>query len=254
MFLGQFRRRVHVPRIRRRALTDQARRELGSAVGAAGLETPCAEVFGPPWPGAYRSVPLAGVPALSVDHHRPGEDQLPDPGRGHLRQQHRRPEVVAADVLGGVREVLAQADHRRLVAHRVHPAQRRPYRTGVPYVGPDELPIGQRRSVRVGGGEQGVEDEGVVPAGTEGGDDVGADEPGSSGDEYAHAPDATQCGSSWGSATRARKTSVMRSGPPRAAGRPYPRVGSGAAVRDSGSACHETSGTRGGACSRRRGG
>lgn len=210
MLLGQFRRRVHVPRIRRGVLTDQARREFGSAVGAAGFEPARRQVLGPTRPGAYRPVPFARVPALPVDHHRPGEHELPHPGGRHLRQQHRCPEIVATDIVRGVREVLAEADHGRLVAHRVDPAERGPDRDGVPYVGAHEPGVGQGRGAGVGGWEQGVEDDGLVSVGREGGDDVGADEPGPSGDEYANAPDATQCGVCGGSPTRARKTSVIR--------------------------------------------
>ncbi|GAA4919324.1 hypothetical protein GCM10023237_44810 [Streptomyces coeruleoprunus] len=38
----------------------------------------------------------------------------------------------------------------------------------------------------MGGGQQGVQDDGLVAPGGQGVDDVRADEPGSSGDEYAH--------------------------------------------------------------------
>lgn len=210
MLLRQFRRRVHVARIRRRVLPDQTRQEDGLAVGAAGLEPTGRQVVDPARSGAHRSVLPAPVPALAVDHHRPGEDELANPGGRHLRQQHRRPEVVAADVRGGVREVLPEADHRSLVADRVHAAQRCPDRVRVPYIGSDELRVGQRWGVGVGGGQQGVEHDGVVPAVHESGDDVGADEPGPSGDEYAHARDVTENRSSRGSPTPGRKTSVIR--------------------------------------------
>lgn len=210
MLLRQFRRGVHVPRVRRCVLADQTRRECCPAVGAAWLEPPGRQVVDPARSRAHRSVPLARVPALAVDHHRPGEDEFPDPAGRHLRQQDRRSEVVAANVLGGVGEVLPEADHRSLVTHRVHSAQRRPDRVGVAYVGSDERRVGQRWCVGVGGGQQGVEDDGLVPAVLEGGDDVGADEPGPSGDEYAHAGEATQYRPTGVSPTRGCKTSVIR--------------------------------------------
>jgi hypothetical protein len=45
-----------------------------------------------------------------------------DPGLGHRRKEHGRAQVVAGDVLGCVREVLAEADHGRLVADGLHAA------------------------------------------------------------------------------------------------------------------------------------
>lgn len=79
------------------------------------------------------------------------------------------------DVRGGVREVLAEADHRGLVADGVHGAQGGPDRLRVAHVRPYELHVGRR-------GHQ-VQHDRIVAAKTQCGNDVGADEPGSSCDE-----------------------------------------------------------------------
>lgn len=76
-------------------------------------------------------------------------------------------------VLRGVGEVHAQAHHRRLMAHRVHPGQGAADGVGVPYVGG-----------RVG---PDVVQDGLVTVCHERLDDLGPDETGTAGDQYAHA-------------------------------------------------------------------
>ncbi len=74
---------------------------------------------------------------------------------------------------GRVGEAGAEADHRRLVADRVHAVEGRPHRVRCAHV---------RR--RVGAD---VEHDGVVPALPQRRDDMGPDEPGTAGDQHSHA-------------------------------------------------------------------
>ncbi|CAM5674461.1 hypothetical protein SBADM41S_01549 [Streptomyces badius] len=174
VLLGQLGRRVHVAGIRRRVLGHQTGRQFRPAVLAARLEASRPQVGLRARAGADRAVPGAVVATLAVDHHGPGQHQVPDPGRRHLRQQHRRTEVVAPHVQRGVREVLAEADHGRLVAHGVHPGQRVRHRLPVPDV-PDDHPAARqlgRCATGVGRGQQGVQHHALVPGRGEGGDDM----------------------------------------------------------------------------------
>lgn len=141
--------------------------------------------------GAHPTVVGAVVAPLAVDDHGPGQHQFAHPALRHRRQQHRGAQVVAAHIGGGVREVLAEADHRRLVAYGVHATQCRRHRLPVPYIGVDPLPVQRRgRWCRMGGRQEGVEDDGLMAVFGEGGDDVRADEARTSGDQYTHGPDA----------------------------------------------------------------
>lgn len=79
------------------------------------------------------------------------------------------------DVRGGVREVLAEADHRGLMADGVHCAQGGPDGLGVAHVRPYELHVGHR-------GHE-VQYDRIVAVKTQCGNDVRADEPGSPCDE-----------------------------------------------------------------------
>ena len=62
-------------------------------------------------------------------------------------EQHRRPEVVHADVALDLVHALPDADRRGQVHHRVHALQGPPHRLGVPHVAHLELDV----RVEVGG-------------------------------------------------------------------------------------------------------
>ena len=134
MLLGEFRRRVDVAGVDRGVLGDQAGPQVGAAHRAPGLEAPGVEVRDSPGARPHHPVPLAGVPPLPVHHHRPGEHEPPYPRLGHRGQQHRRTEVIARDVLDGVREALAEPDHRRLMADGVDTGEGARELHGIPYV------------------------------------------------------------------------------------------------------------------------
>lgn len=186
MFLGEFGRRVDVARVGRSVLGDQAGAQFGAAARTEWLEPAGVQVGRCTRPGTHRAVGRTVVAALAVDDHGSGEHQTADARFRHGGQQHRGPEVVAADVVGCVAEVLAETDHRRLVAHRVHAAQGAGHRAGVADVRVDPFGIGQRRRLGVGGRQQGVEDDGTVSTVGEGPGDVRADEARASGDKYTH--------------------------------------------------------------------
>ncbi len=173
MFLGEFGRGIHIAGVDGRVLADQARPQGCRADRTARLEPARVQIGHRPRPGTHHPVFGTGVAALPVDHHRPGEHQRPDPGLGHLRQQHGRAQVVAADVGGRIREVLAQAHHRRLVAHRVHPVQRPGDRRPVPYVR-DDPPLARprRRRLWMGGRQQRIEDDHFMSPRLQHGDDL----------------------------------------------------------------------------------
>jgi hypothetical protein len=173
VFLGELGRRVHVARIHRGVLADQPGREGGAAHRAGRLEAARVQVGdgSRAWP--YDAVPLALVPPLPVHHHRPGQHQPPYTRVGHGAEQHGRTEVVAGDVLRGVGEPDAEADHRGLVAHGVDAGQGPADGIGAPHV-------------RFGVGADVVHDS-FVPARRERLDGMGPDEPGTAGDQYAHA-------------------------------------------------------------------
>ena len=128
----------------------------------------------------------ARVGALAVDDHRAGQHQAAHAGAGHRGEQHRGAEVVAADVLGQVVEVDAQADHRGLVHDRVDAAQR----GARPRAGSRRSPTGtresctiRRRRAAVRGRMPAVEDGHLVPGRDQGRGDMGADESGPAGHE-----------------------------------------------------------------------
>lgn len=186
MFLGEFGGRVDVARVGRRVLGDEAGAERGAALRAGRLEAAGVQVGGGARTRADGAVPGAVVPPFAVDHHRPGDDQVPHTRRRHLGEQHRRPEVVAADVRRGVRELLAHPDHRRLVAHRVDPGQRRPHPLGVAQIRHDGRRLLGPVAAGMGGGQQRVEHHRLVPGRRQLPYDLRSDEPGSAGDQYAH--------------------------------------------------------------------
>ena len=86
-------------------------------------------------------------------------------------EQHRRAEVVVADVVADVVEVDAEADHRRLVADRVDAGERRPHGGGIADVAEDVVDVG-----RVVPQRSQVEDAHFLAAVDELLDDVRADE------------------------------------------------------------------------------
>ncbi len=193
VFLGEFGRGVHIARVGRRVLRDQPGLQLGTAVRTARLEAAPRQVGLRARAGPDRAMTGTRVAALPVDHHRSGEHQTPDPCRRHGGQQHGRSQVVASHIRGGVREVLPQADHRRLVTHHVDAPQRTVHGLAVTHVGDDRPPVGadagaQGRGVAVRRGEQGIEHHRLVPGRHEGPDDLRPDEPGSAGNQYTHGP------------------------------------------------------------------
>ena len=69
----------------------------------------------------------ASVPAFAVDHHRAGEHEAPLEATLVKRLEQRGGRaVVVGDVGGDIAEVHAEADHRRLVGHRVDTRDRAP--------------------------------------------------------------------------------------------------------------------------------
>ena len=74
-------------------------------------------------------------------------------GPVHPGEQHRGSHLVVRRVFRRVRRVDAVADHRRLVAHRVHPPQQAREEIGVADVALDERVVAhphRRRAVRLG--------------------------------------------------------------------------------------------------------
>ncbi len=195
MLLGQLGRRVHVPRVARSVLAHQPRRQLLTTARTPGLETPRVQIGHGTGPGPHRSVPLAGVGALAIDDHRPGEHQPAHTRGGHGGQQHRRTKVVVRDVVGRVAEPRPQAHLRRLMTHGVH----------APQCGRDGLAVAHIWTVTQ------VEHDCLVSARGQCLDDMGPDEPGTAGDQYSHTPDARTATPPLGSTTPvmspARKTS-----------------------------------------------
>lgn len=173
MLLGELGGGVHVPRIHGRVLADQAGRQLAAAHGAGGLEASGGEILDVSRPGPHRPMGSACVPAFAVHHHRPGQHEPSYARLGHGGEQDGRTEVVAGDVLRGVGESGAEADHGRLVADGVHTGQG----------ALDRRPVAHVRA----GVLAHVEDDGLVPVCRQGLDDMGPDEPGTAGDQYAHA-------------------------------------------------------------------
>jgi hypothetical protein len=97
----------------------------------------------------------------------------------------------------------------RLVAIVVLLLSLRAHADGLPQFG-----VGQDGRAGVRGGQQGVQDHGLVAAADQGRDDVRADEPRASGDEYSHGADATQSRGRNARSTPGRKTSVTGWGTP----------------------------------------
>ncbi len=114
---------VDVARIKRGVLGHQAGGERLTALWAGRFEASRRQVGHRARPRPYGTVLRALVASFSVDHHRTRQHQAPYPGLGHAGQQHRGTQVVAAHVGGGVGEVLAEPDHRRLMADGVHTPQ-----------------------------------------------------------------------------------------------------------------------------------
>ena len=94
-------------------------------------------------------------------------------------------QVVVGNVILHVEDVLAQANHGRLVTDRVHPVKRRIDRRGIPDVALNKLRarIEVIRTPDIGSRQQGVQNPDLVAGRYELVDDVRSDEPGSAGDE-----------------------------------------------------------------------
>ncbi len=172
MLLGELGRGVDVARVGRGVLGDQAGDEWGAAARTGRFEAARLQVCRGPRPGAYDAVLRAVVAALSVHHHRPGQHQPPYARLGHRGEQDRGAQVVAGDVLGRVRDAVAEAHHGRLVTDRVHAGQGAGDRRVVAHVG-----------ARIG---PDVVHERLVSARPQRLDDMGPDETGTAGDQYSH--------------------------------------------------------------------
>jgi hypothetical protein len=172
VLLGQLGRRVHVPGVGGGLFTDQAGGEVPPALGAPRLEPARVEVGHGPWARPHGTVPPARVRALPVDDHRTGEHEVPHARVRHGGDQHGRTQVVARDVLRRVGDPVAEADHRRLVAHGVHTGEGRGDGRRVADVRAGILPD--------------VVHERLVPARPQCLHHMGPDEPGTAGDQYAH--------------------------------------------------------------------
>lgn len=188
MFLGELGGRVHIARVRGRVLGDQARRQLRSTAGTVRLEPARFQVSRRPRSRPDRAVARTVVASFAVDHHRTGQDQASHTRLGHRRKQHRCPEIITPDVLGRVREVIAQADHRCLMTHGVDAPQGPVHRLPIADVRDDSLGVaicgGYGRAVYRR--QQRVEHDCLMPGRCEGMDDLRPDKSGSTGNQYAH--------------------------------------------------------------------
>jgi hypothetical protein len=148
VFLGDLGGGVDAARVQRRGLVDQVRGEPVAAARAGGLEPPGGQVRPVAGERPHRAVPRTGIRAFAVDDHRAGQHQTSYVRPGHLGQQHRRSQVVAADVLRQVVEVDPEAHHGRLVHDDVDPAERARQSRPVAQVDPPHRDTGDGRGQR----------------------------------------------------------------------------------------------------------
>ena len=130
----------------------------------------------------------AVVAPLPVHDHGAGEHQPADPGFVHRGQQHSGAEIVVSSVVGPVGRVEAVPDHRRLMAHGIHPGQQPAQQVGVADVPADQLVRGGpgRQSVSMRLRQQQVQQDDVVPVGGESISHVGTNEPRPTRDQNPH--------------------------------------------------------------------
>ena len=165
VLLGYFRCGVGTSWFQGRVFGHQSGSQRGCALRAGRIIATGLDVFGMPGRRPRWTVPLAGVPALAVDHHRAGQHQAGHPARVHRRQQDRRRVVVVPGVPRGIGRVGAVPDHGRLVAHCVHPGQQPGQQRRVGHVPDHELVPGapRRRPVPVRLRQQLVQQQHLVP-------------------------------------------------------------------------------------------
>jgi hypothetical protein len=128
-----------------------------------------------------------GVAPLPVDDHGTREDEPLHAAAGHRGEQHRGAELVGADVERQVLQIEPEPDDGGLVAHHVDAVQSAVGQSA--HVRPQPLgpPVEVvRPPARVHVGQQGVEDEDLVPCVEECGRDVAAHEAGAAGEQDAH--------------------------------------------------------------------
>ncbi len=198
VLLHELGRRVHVARIRRSILADQAGQQGRAAVRAARLEPASRQISHQPRARTPRPVQRALVTPLAVDHHRGCEHKPPYARCRHLGQQHRGAEIISAHILRSVGEAGTEADHRRLMADEVDAPKRRCDGFRIAHIRADEVPraggglvgwggrTARPRLVRGDQRAEHIEPGHRVTFGGKGVHDVRADETRSAGNQYPH--------------------------------------------------------------------
>src|SRR5918999_570048 len=114
------RRLVDAAWIDRRFLADGERHEVATAYGTSRIECPGLEALPFPRRRSHVAVLRAPVPALAVDDHAARQHESPNGARAVHRGEYRCGSgVVVRDVLGDVRWIDAETDHRGVVGDRV---------------------------------------------------------------------------------------------------------------------------------------
>nr|BFF14847.1 hypothetical protein GCM10025699_61500 [Microbacterium flavescens] len=183
MLLGQLRDRVDVAGVERGVLGDQLRLEQIARL-VARVEDAGVEVRDAARRGALGAAVAGAVAALAVDDHRRRDDQPVDARSIHRGEHDGGAELVRRHVVGGVLEVDAEADLRRLMADGVDSDQRGVDDVGVAHVAVHEVdPLVEGGGAAVHVGAQRVEHPHAPPAPEGLLDDGRADEPGTTGDQ-----------------------------------------------------------------------
>ena len=116
-------RGVAVARVERSRLVDLPHRQRPRTHQAAGLEPARLEILHAPRRRSDRPMLGAGIATLAIHDHRRSQHQPQNPSLRRRREQHGRAEIVAAHIVGEVRNTTAEPDLRRLVAHGIDTAQ-----------------------------------------------------------------------------------------------------------------------------------
>ena len=178
VLLGELGRRVHVARVDRGVLADQARRQLRAAhAGTAARSAPRPGRRRPAAPAAPpRAARRCSGPRRTPPSTRPARAAAPPPRPSRRAARPCRGRCGRRTPAASAKSA-AQADHRRLMAHRVHAGQRARRRRR----GPVRPTPGRPRTSNT---------TGSCPCAAQRLDDMGPDEPGTAGDQYTHAPHA----------------------------------------------------------------
>ena len=184
VLLGEFGCGIDIARVEGGILGDELGQQR-AAVLVQRVEVAGIEVFDASsgWPG--RMPRAVAVIALAVDDHGGGEDESLHSGVRHCGEQHRRAEIVASDVVGGILDRHAKSDLGGLVTDDIDAEESDGQGIRVPHIGPHEL------DARIGSVVVAVH---IRPKGVEHAnapallqarfDDRGTDESGTAGDQY----------------------------------------------------------------------